>query len=139
MSTSHPGSRSRSQRIIIRSLLVIFMSVQTLLVPAAHAAMIGTDQILAEENRADHQARIASVLERQDAADALSRFGVDQDRLQERMDRLSDAELAQLAQQAEDLPAGEGALGVLVFLLVLLILLDLLGVTNVFPAIQSGG
>ena len=128
-----------SKAFIARGLAVIFLAVQTLLVPAAQAAMIGTGQELAQEQRSAHKEQVLAALSRDEAGDALSRFGVSEDRIQERLDRLSDTELASLATQADELPAGEGALGVLVFVLVLLILLDLLGVTNVFPAINSLG
>ncbi|MBA3981835.1 MAG: hypothetical protein C0462_14675 [Alcanivorax sp.] len=129
----------KTKTLIARSLAVVFLAVQTLMMPTAHAAMIGTDQVLAQEQRSAYEERVLTALSRDDAADALGRFGVSEERIQDRLDRLSDTELAQLAQQAEELPTGEGALGVLVFVLVLLILLDLLGVTNVFPAISSAG
>src|SRR5690606_39292405 len=97
--------------------------------------MIGTEQLLSLESRAENEARVKAALERKDASAALERFGVSTQQIDERLDRLSDSELASLADQADELPAGEGALGVLVFLLVLLIILDLLGVTNIFPRI----
>lgn len=118
-------------------LALLFALVQCLMVPMAHGAMIGTDEVLQEESRGEQKARILGALDREQAASALERFGVAPDRVEERLDRLSDRELAQLANQADELPAGEGALGVLVFVLVLLIVLDLLGVTNIFPAIQT--
>lgn len=129
--------------VIARALVVVMLTVQTLVWPAAHAAMagtefngmIGTNDLLAQEQRAENTARLQAALERSEATSALERFGVDPARIAERLDRLSDAELASLADQADELPAGEGALGVLLFILVLLIVLDLLGVTNVFPRI----
>ncbi|WP_238582937.1 PA2779 family protein [Isoalcanivorax pacificus] len=135
-------SHSRTRSVFVRMLAVLFVTMQTLLVPAAHAAvtgagqgMIGTAEVLQQESRAENEARIHAALARDDASSTLERFGVAPEQVDERLDRLSDSELASLADQAEDLPAGEGALGVLVFILVLLIILDLLGVTNVFPAI----
>lgn len=132
-----------TRAVIVRALVVVMLAVQTLMLPAAHAAMVGTElngmigttDLLAQEQRADNQARLKAALERSEATSALERFGVDPAQIDERLDRLSDAELASLADQADELPAGEGALGVLVFILVLLIVLDLLGVTNVFPRI----
>lgn len=140
--TSLFRSHSQARSIFVRMLVVVFVAMHTLLVPAAQAAvtgasqgMIGTAEVLQQETRAENEARIRDVLARDNASSALERFGVSPEQVDERLDRLSDSELASLADQAEDLPAGEGALGVLVFILVLLIILDLLGVTNVFPAI----
>ncbi len=127
----------RAKRVSTGCLALLFALVQCLMVPVVHGSMIGTGEVLQEETRGEYKSRILSALDREQAADAMERFGVAPDRVEERLDRLSDRELAQLADQAEELPAGEGALGVLVFVLVLLIVLDLLGVTNIFPAIQT--
>ena len=122
---------------------LIFTVMQCLMIPLVHAApvsgtMLSTSDVLIGESRAENRASILRVLDRQDAAQALTRFGVSEEQLVQRLDRLTDAELATLAQQSDSLPAGESAVGALVFILVLLLVLDLLGVTNVFPGIGSG-
>ena len=127
---------STSRGFIVRAMILVFTTVQCLMVPIAHAGMIDTGQVLAAENRAEHKASMTRLLSRDDAADALNRFGVAPEQINERLDRLSDSELAALAERADELPAG-GVAGTLVLILLLLIILDLLGVTNIFPAIQT--
>ena len=125
-----------SKRILVRALALLFVAVQCVFVPAVHASMIATDQVLAAESRGEHKASIQQWLQRDDAAAALKRFGVAADQITERLDRLTDAELAHLAEQADELPAG-GVVGAIVVIFLILILLDLLGVTDIFPAIQT--
>lgn len=119
-----------------------FTVMQCLMIPLVHAApdstgMLTTAEMLAGETRGEHLSSVLRTLDRQDAAEALSRLGVSTEHLAERLDRLTDAELASLAHQSDSLPTGESAVGALVFILVLLIVLDILGVTNVFPGIQG--
>lgn len=122
-------------RRFVRLLVLLFMTVQCLLVPAGHAGMISTDEMLGREARADHMASIDRLLQRQEAANAMARFGVAPEQVEQRLDRLTDAELARLAERADELPAG-GVVGTLVVILLLLIVLDLLGATDIFPAIK---
>ena len=125
-----------SKRFLVRTLALLFVTVQCVFVPSIHASMIGTDQVLATESRSEHKASIERWLQRDDAAAAMSRFGVAAEQISERLDRLTDAELAHLAEQADELPAG-GVVGAIVLIFLILILLDVLGVTNIFPAIQN--
>ena len=70
------------------------------------------------------------------AAQALSEYGVNQEQVSQRLDRLTDSELQQLAQKSEELPAGQGVLGVVLAIILVLVILDLLGATDVFPVID---
>lgn len=110
---------------------------QCVLVPAANAAMIGTEMELSQAERSAKEEQVMSLVQREEAKATLEKYGVAPADIEKRLDRLSDQQLAQLAQKAEDLPAGQSVLGFVLAVLLILILLDLLGVTNVFPAIDS--
>ncbi len=109
---------------------------QLLLVPAAHAAMVGNDTVIQQQDRAAMKARVMQVMEHKAAADTLKQYGVNKEQVSQRLDRLTDQELQQLANKADELPAGQSVLGAVVLVLLILIVLDLLGATNIFPAIQ---
>ena len=110
---------------------------QLLMLPAAHAAMIGNDVVLMQQDRAEMESKVMQLLDHQVAAKVLSDYGVDEQQIGERLSQLSDQELQQLAEKADELPAGQGVVGVILAIILILVLLDLLGATNVFPAINS--
>jgi hypothetical protein len=56
--------------------------------------------------------------------------------VEQRLSRLSDAEIQRLAEKTENLPAGQDVLGFVLGVILILILLDLLGATDVFPAVN---
>jgi len=122
-------------RCFISLLVTCFLSVQLLLVPAAHAAMVSTDSVLLDSQRAHQQAVILRALQQDKARDVLAGQGISLVQVEERLQRLSHAEIQQLAERADSLPAGEGALEVVVVVFLVLILLDLLGTTDIFPNI----
>ena len=119
---------------ILSASLLLFM--QLMIVPAAQAAMIGNDTVIQQQERAAMKAQVMELMDHKVAAKALGDYGVSQDQVSQRLDRLTDQELQQLAQKAEELPAGQGVVGVILAIILILILLDLLGATNVFPAIN---
>ena len=122
-------------RCFISLLATCFLSVQLLLVPAAHAAMVSTDSVLLQQQRADQEAVILRALQRAKAREVLAGQGVSLAQVEERLQRLSHTEIQQLAERADSLPAGEGLLEVVVVVFLVLILLDLLGTTDIFPNI----
>lgn len=80
--------------------------------------------------------QVMQLMDHKVAAQALSEYGVNQEQVSQRLDRLTDAELQQLAQKSEELPAGQGVLGVVLAIILVLVILDLLGATDVFPVID---
>lgn len=116
-------------------LATCFLSVQLLLVPAAHAAMVSTDSVLLDQQRASQEAAILRALQQDKAREILAGQGISLDQVEQRLQRLSHAEIQQLAERADSLPAGEGLLEVVVVVFLVLILLDLLGTTDIFPNI----
>lgn len=125
----------RTSRSISTLVAGCFLSVQLLLVPAAHAAMISTQSVLQVEQRSAQEARIVSVLQRVEVSNMLAKNGLNIEQVESRLQRLSNVEVAQLADRADQIPAGEDALELVLVVFLVLILLDLLGVTNIFPRI----
>ncbi|ERP89685.1 MAG: hypothetical protein CL537_10970 [Alcanivoracaceae bacterium] len=114
----------------------IFLFMQLMVVPAAHAAMVGNDTVIQQQDRATMKAQVMQLMDHQAAAQALEKNGVTKEQVSERLDRLSHQELQQLAQKSEELPAGQGVLGIVLAIILILVILDLLGATDVFPVID---
>ena len=86
--------------------------------PSAAASESGTDL-----NRAADLQRVQSVLETKVVQQRLADYGLNQDEINARVNRLSDAQLHQLATQVDAIiPAGDGGLGIVIALLVIAIL-----------------
>ena len=114
----------------------VLLFMQLMVVPAAHAAMVGNDAVIQQQDRAELKAKVMQVMDHKAAAQTLEKYGVEKEQVSQRLDRLTDQELQQLAEKADEMPAGQSVLGAVVLILVILIVLDLLGATNIFPAIQ---
>ena len=124
-------------RSIIASFVSVFLlASQCLLVPAVHAAMVGTQTELARAERAEKEQQIVDTLSRDKARETLAEYGVEPEQIQERLSRLTDAEVQKLAKRTENLPAGQDVLGFVLGVILILVLLDLLGATDVFPAVD---
>src|SRR4051812_13779065 len=107
-------------RLIEILMLVCLAFAGAAVLPRAHAAVIGTDQVVQSERE-----RVKAALERPDVVQALKKVGVDATAAQLRVDAMSDAEVAQLSNLVDLLPAG-GALTndqLIVILLIVLILI----------------
>lgn len=118
-------------RACVLQLVAVALLVTTPLVPV-HALIVGTEQAIAMNERADVLAEVTAALEREDVREQLVALGVDPQQALERVSALTPEELAALDGQLADLPAGGSLLGVLGVILVVLIVLELVGVTNVF-------
>ena len=105
----------------------------------ARAAVVTTDQVLAESGATDRE-RVLAFLGRVDVRDQIVALGVDPAEAAARVAALSDAQVREIAGQIDQLPAGQSAVGVVVgaILIIFLVLLvtDLLGLTNVFPFVN---
>ncbi|MBM7335425.1 MAG: PA2779 family protein [Alcanivorax sp.] len=113
----------------------VLLFTQGLFVPAAQAAMVTTDGMVANEQRAAMEQKVLRLMEQDAAAKVLAQNGVTPQDVQKRLGRLSNQELQQLATKADQMPAGGSVLGVVLAVILILVLLDLLGATDVFPAI----
>lgn len=101
----------------------------------ASAAMIGTETLASQSLRADTEARVQSLLSREDVQTQLVAWGVDLQKAQERAASMSDEELQRVAATLDQQPAGGDLLVVVGLVFVVLLILELVGVTNVFTRV----
>jgi len=99
---------------------------------AAHAAMVGTQGALNEQQRAEQVADVKEWLDREGVRKQLVAMGVDPDTAAERVATLTPAELQELHGKIEELPAGAGLVEAVGIVFVVLVILELLGVTHTF-------
>ncbi|HBM07117.1 hypothetical protein CXF92_01240 [Pseudomonas sp. Choline-3u-10] len=101
-------------------------------IPLAQAAMIGSAEIIAEQQQQVDRQQLLTMLENKDVQKKLVSMGVEQDQVEQRINSLTPAELAQFNQQLDQAPAGAGVVGIIVLFLVIFIVTDLLCATNIF-------
>ena len=101
----------------------------------ANAAMIGTETLASQSLRADTEARVQSLLSREDVQSQLVAWGVDVQKAQERAASMSDEELQRVAATLDQQPAGGDLLVVIGLVFVVLLILELVGVTNIFTRV----
>lgn len=118
---------------IIKASLIVFLLV-SIWVPAAKAAMVGT-QSLAVSQEQSLKAELQTGLAREEIRNELVAMGVDPLQVDARVASLTDGELRQLQSRINDLPAGAGVLEVIGVVFLVLLILEIVGVTNVFNKI----
>lgn len=101
-------------------------------IPLAQAAMIGTPEVIAEQQQQVDRQQLLTMLEDQDVQKKLESMGVDRTQVEKRINSLTPAELAQFNQQLDQAPAGAGVVGIIVLFLVIFIITDMLCATNIF-------
>jgi hypothetical protein len=120
--------------------LAVVMLVVSIPLGAARAALVTTDQILAEADGVTDRERVLAFLGRAEVREQIVALGVDPAEAMARVAALSDAQVREIAGQLDQLPAGQSAIGVVVgaILIIFLVLLvtDLLGLTDVFPFVN---
>jgi hypothetical protein len=130
----------RQLRRGVALLLAVVMLVVSMPVGAARAALVTTDQVLAQSDGAADRARVLAFLDRAEVREQIVAFGVDPAEAAARVATLSDAQVREIAGQLDQLPAGQSAIAAIVgaILIIFLVLLvtDLLGLTDVFPFIN---
>ena len=101
-------------------------------IPLAQAAMIGTPEIVTEQQQQVDRQQLLTMLDDQEVQKKLESMGVERDQVEKRINSLTAAELAQFNQQLDQAPAGAGVVGVIVLFLVIFIITDMLCATNIF-------
>ncbi len=96
------------------------------------AAMIGTETLASQTLRADTEARIQTLLSRDEVQSKLIAWGVDVEKAKSRANAMSDAELQRVAYALDQQPAGGDVIVLVGVVFVVLLILELVGVTNVF-------
>jgi hypothetical protein len=130
----------RQLRRGVALLLAVVMLVVSMPVGAARAALVTTDEVLAQSDGASDRERVLAFLERADVREQIVALGVDPTEAAARVATLSDAQVREIAGKIDQLPAGQGVLvavisAILIIFLVLLVT-DLLGLTDVFPFVR---
>lgn len=120
----------------VSHLVVFGLLAISLHLPAANAAMIGTEAVVHSAQAQHDRERLSAALNRADVKSRLVAQGVDPSQVQARLDSLTDDEVQVLASKMDQLPAGGDALGLLVFIFIVLLITDILGFTNVFPFVK---
>ena len=112
----------RIRNLLIQiAMLFMLAAAGAALLPRAHAAVIGTDQVVQSERQ-----RVKAALARPDVVQALKKMGVDANNAAARVDAMSDAEVAQLSNLVDLLPAGGAPLTNEQLIIILLIVLILI-------------
>ena len=104
--------------------------------PMANAAMLGTPQVLQEQQQQVDRQQLRAMLDDQQVQQKLADLGVDRAQVEKRIDSLTPAELAQFNQQLAEEPAGAGVVGIIVLFLVIFIITDMLCATDIFSFVK---
>lgn len=120
----------------VSHLVVLGLLALSLHLPAANAALVGTEAVVSATRAQQDRERLAQTLNRTEVQQQLVARGVDPGQVQARLDSLTDEEVQTLAAKMDELPAGGDALGVLVFIFLVLLFTDIMGFTNIFPFVK---
>ncbi|GAA3590297.1 PA2779 family protein [Marinobacter sp. CA1] len=116
-------------------LLCLALLASMLTVPA-QAAIVGTGELIQQQHQTQSRASLSQALSQDDVRQSLKALGVSEDQVQQRIDRLTPAELASFNQQLNEAPAGEGVVGVIVLFVLVFIITDMLCATDLFPFVN---
>lgn len=120
----------------VAHLVVLGILALSLHLPAANAALVGTEAVVSVTQAQQDRERVLNTLNRDDVKTQLMARGVDPAQVQARLDSLTDEEVQTLAANMDQLPAGGDALGLLVFIFLVLLFTDIMGFTNIFPFVK---
>ncbi len=130
-----------SYRRPLAALLVAAMASLSLPVVPVHAAMVGTDRVIAQDEGLPRD-RVTAFLKREDVRAEMRNLGISPAEAEARVAALSDAEIDKIAGHIDELPAGQGAVGAIigaaVLIFIILLITDLLGLTHVFGFTKKG-
>lgn len=105
-------------------------------IPMAQAAMIGTPEVIAAEQRQIDRQQLLRMLEDQEVRKKLELLGVDRQQVEQRIGSLTSAELAEFNRQLAEAPAGGNVLGIIALFLVIFIITDMLCATDVYTFVR---
>ena len=120
----------------LAAMLAVFHVLMIAQVPLANAAMIGTGEVLTEQQQQVDRQQLLSMLDDQQVKEKLLAMGVERDQVENRINNLTSAELSQVNAQLSEAPAGAGVVGVIVLFLVIFIITDMLCATNLFSFVK---
>lgn len=120
----------------LAAMLAVLHVLMVVQVPMASAAMVGTAEVLYEQQQRLDRQQLLGMLEDQGVQEKLQAMGVDRSQVAERIKGLTNAELAQFNQQLSEAPAGAGVVGIIVLFLVIFIVTDMLCATDIFSFVK---
>lgn len=103
--------------------------------PYAQAEIIDTPAVLEASTRDAQLDRIHATLARAEVATQLERMGVSPERVDERIQAMTDAELRAFASRLDQAPAGGDGFALVGVVFVVLIILELVGIIDIFKKV----
>lgn len=116
--------------------MAVLMAMATTFSTAAHAGMVGTGEIIQQQQTELDRQQLLTMLEKQEVQEKLAEMGVSKDQVADRIQNLTPAELADFEQQLAEAPAGQDVVGIIVLFLLVFIITDMLCATNIYPFIN---
>lgn len=116
--------------------MAMMMALGSVWSATATAGMVGTGEMIGQQQVELDRQELINMLERQEVQDTLADLGVSQDQVKERIQNLTPAELADFERQLAEAPAGQDVVGIIVLFLLVFIITDMLCATNVFPFVN---
>ncbi len=116
--------------------MAMMMALGSVWSATATAGMVGTGEMIGQQQVQLDRQELISMLDRQDVQAKLADLGVSQDQVQERIQNLTPAELADFERQLAEAPAGQDVVGIIVLFLLVFIITDMLCATNIFPFVN---
>jgi hypothetical protein len=133
--------RSSGMQRTVAGILLVAFSFLCVIVSPLQAAMVGTANILQQQDHEMARQKVVSFIERQDVAQYFSALGVDANEAKARVATMTDEEISMLADKIDQMPAGGDAVGFLlavaIIVFIVLLITDMLGVTDVFTFIKK--
>jgi hypothetical protein len=123
-------------RVMSRVLIVSTLTM-SLWAPASQAALISSEEVIANHSNQADRERIRSLFDRADVREQLQAKGVSAEAAKARVDALSDEEVASISGKLDNVPAGGDIIGTVVFIFLVLLITDILGLTKIFPFTRS--
>lgn len=99
------------------------------------AAMVTTPDVLQSQQSEYDRQQLVELMDRADVQQQLLDYGVAPEQVQDRVSKMTDAEVAQLNAQIADMPAG-GILGAILLIFVVFVITDVIGATDIFSFIH---
>jgi len=116
--------------------MAMMMALGSVWSASATAGMVGTGEMIGQQQVQLDRQELISMLDRQDVQAKLADLGVSQDQVKERIQNLTPAELADFERQLAEAPAGQDVVGIIVLFLLVFIVTDMLCATNIFPFVN---
>lgn len=116
--------------------MAMMMALGSVWSATATAGMVGTGEMIGQQQVELDRQQLINMLERQEVQDTLADLGVSQDQVKERIQNLTPAELADFERQLAEAPAGQDVVGIIVLFLLVFIITDMLCATNIFPFVN---